>query len=87
MTDTSNAGTAPGLGGVGGPLAGTDARPDEAPAAGATAHDPDAQGGENAQQDALRAHAHAQSADGPVRGGLDDTRAHLDDDASDNGEL
>jgi len=74
MTDSSSP---TGLPGVGQPLEGTDARPID-PTKDRPRPDPDAQGGTNAQQDALRAHARAQGADGAVRGGLDDRRASDD---------
>ena len=78
------------LSAIGEPLAGTDAKPDDlfpdlqrsfAP------RDADAQGGANEQRDALRAHADAQGTDQPSLRGLDETRAHQDDAASDNGAL
>ena len=71
-----------GLRGVGQPLAGTDARPDD-PVEGALAPD-DGESGANEQQDALRDHAAAQ--DGRAHA-PDAARAHQDDTASDNGEL
>ena len=69
---------------------GTDARPDDLfpdlqptlPTAD------DGQGGQNEQQDELRAHARAQGSDGRVDRGLDDTRAHGEAGSiNDNGNL
>jgi hypothetical protein len=76
MTDASNSrGSPAGLPVMGQPLQGTDARPSDDQQPDAPAVDADAQGGLNEQQDEMRAHARAQSAEGPALGGLDDTRA------------
>lgn len=76
------------LSAIGEPLDGTDAKPDDLfPDLAPSPHGGDVQGGDNEQQDARRAHAAAQDSDQPLLRGLDDTRAHKDDAASDNGEL
>ena len=69
------AGSPTGLPSMNPPLQGTDARPVDEQHPASRVADADAQGGDNEQQDALRAHAAAQSSDQPVTGGLDDTRA------------
>lgn len=67
---------------------GSDARPDDLfPDLNPTLDDAD-QGGENELQDERRAHAQAQGADGEVRRGVDDRRAHGESGSiNDNGFL
>lgn len=76
MSDTSApSGGQTGLAGLGEPLQGTDARPGDEQRTGGPAADADLQGGDNEQQDEMRAQAAAQASDTPVTGGLDDSRA------------
>lgn len=85
MTDAPDPKPVAGLRGMGQPLEGTDATPADGAPAGTNV---DTQGGDNEQQDALRAHAKAQGSDQPVTGGLDDTRASASDGSiNDNGNL
>ena len=85
MTDAPDQNSVAGLRGIGQPLEGTDATPADGVPPGTNV---DAQGGDNEQQDALRAHAKAQGSDQPVIGGLDDTRASASDGSiNDNGNL
>jgi hypothetical protein len=74
----TNAAAPAGISGVA-QFQGTDARPADEQQPMPPAADADLQGGENEQQDALRAHAAAQSSDQPVASALDDTRASATD--------